>query len=178
MAVPQRRVTNVDLSRTVDTSDAWIRERTGIVERRVAGEGETTASLAIEAGLAAIKDAGIDSSDIGLCIVATCTSEQPIPPTSSFVQEGLGLRCGAFDVDAACSGFVYAMVAGASMVATGACGPVLVVGSEMCIRDRPGTWAATVHSPGCSAFPPAAAASRPRRPPWPLATTGLSLIHI
>ena len=74
MAVPERRVTNFELSMTVDTSDEWITERTGIKERRVAGEGETTASLAIEAGQAAIKDAGIDPTDIGLCIVATCTS--------------------------------------------------------------------------------------------------------
>ncbi len=71
MAVPERRVTNFDLSQTVDTSDEWITERTGIKERRVAGDGETTASLAIEAGLAAIKDAGLDAADIGLCIVAT-----------------------------------------------------------------------------------------------------------
>ena len=134
MAVPERRVTNVELSMTVDTSDEWITERTGIKERRVAGEGETTASLAIEAGQAAIKDAGIDPADIGLCIVATCTSEQPIPPTSSFVQEGLGLQCGAFDIDAACSGFVYALVAGASMAAAGAMGPVLVIGSETLTR--------------------------------------------
>jgi len=134
MAVPERRVTNFDLAKTVDTSDEWITERTGIKERRVAGEGETTASLAIEAGLAAIKDAGIDPGDIGLCIVATCTSEQPIPPTSSFVQEGLGLRCGAFDIDAACSGFVYALVAGASMVASGAMRSVLVIGSETLTR--------------------------------------------
>jgi len=134
MAVPERRVTNFDLSRTVDTSDEWITERTGIKERRVAGEGETTASLAIEAGQAALKDAGIDARDIGLCIVATCTSEQPIPPTSSFVQDGLGLRCGAFDIDAACSGFVYALVAGASMVASGAIGPVLVIGAETLTR--------------------------------------------
>jgi len=134
MAVPERRVTNFDLARTVDTSDEWITERTGIKERRVAGEGETTASLAIEAGMAAIKDAGIDPADIGLCIVATCTSEQPIPPTSSFVQEGLGLHCGAFDIDAACSGFVYALVAGASMVASGAIGPVLVIGAETLTR--------------------------------------------
>ena len=134
MAVPERRVTNVELSMTVDTSDEWITERTGIKERRVAGEGETTASLAIEAGQAAIKDAGIDPADIGLCIVATCTSEQPIPPTSSFVQEGLGLQCGAFDIDAACSGFVYALVAGASMVASGAMGPVLVIGAETLTR--------------------------------------------
>jgi 3-oxoacyl-[acyl-carrier-protein] synthase-3 len=134
MAVPERRVTNDELSKTVDTNDAWITERTGIKERRVAGEGESTASLAIEAGLAAIKDAGIDPGDIGLCIVATCTSEQPIPPTSSFVQDALGLRCGAFDIDAACSGFVYALVAGASMVASGAMGPVLVIGSETLTR--------------------------------------------
>ena len=134
MAVPERRVTNFDLAKVVDTSDEWITDRTGIKERRVAGEGETTASLAIEAGLAAIKDAGIEPIDVGLCIVATCTSEQPIPPTSSFVQEGLGLRCGAFDIDAACSGFVYALVAGASMVASGAVGPVLVIGSETLTR--------------------------------------------
>jgi 3-oxoacyl-[acyl-carrier-protein] synthase-3 len=134
MAVPDRRVTNFDLSKTVDTNDEWITERTGIKERRVAGDGETTASLAIEAGLAAIKDAGIDPGDIGLCIVATCTSEQPIPPTSSFVQDGLGLRCGAFDIDAACSGFVYALVAGASMVAAGAMASVLVIGAETLTR--------------------------------------------
>ncbi|MDQ3898752.1 MAG: ketoacyl-ACP synthase III [Actinomycetota bacterium] len=134
MAVPERRVTNFDLARLVDTNDEWITERTGIKERRVAGEGETTASLAVEAGMAAIKDAGIEPADIGCCIVATCTSEQPIPPTSSFVQEGLGLRCGAFDIDAACSGFVYALVAGASMVAAGAMGPVLVIGAETLTR--------------------------------------------
>ena len=134
MAVPERRVTNFDLARTVDTSDEWITDRTGIKERRVAGDGETTASLAIEAGRAAIKDAGVEPGDIGLCIVATCTSEQPIPPTSSFVQDGLGLRCGAFDIDAACSGFVYALVAGASMVASGAMGPVLVIGAETLTR--------------------------------------------
>ena len=132
--VPDRVLTNGDLAQMVDTSDEWITERTGIKERRVAGEGETTASLAIEAGRAAIKEAGIEPADIGCCIVATCTSEQPIPPTSSFVQEGLGLRCGAFDIDAACSGFVYALVAGASMVSAGAMGPVLVIGAETLTR--------------------------------------------
>ncbi|MDQ2825649.1 MAG: 3-oxoacyl-ACP synthase, partial [Actinomycetota bacterium] len=133
-AVPERRLTNDDLAGMVDTNDAWITERTGIKERRVAGEGETTASLAIEAGQAAIKDAGIDPADIGCCIVATCTSEQPIPPTSAFVQDALGLRCAAFDLDAACSGFVYALVAGASMVAGGVFGPVLVIGAETLSR--------------------------------------------
>jgi 3-oxoacyl-[acyl-carrier-protein] synthase III len=134
MAVPERRVTNDDLARMVDTSDAWITERTGIKERRWAGEGESTATLAIEAGAAAIKRADLCPSDIGCCIVATCTSEQPIPPTGAFVQDGLGLRCGAFDVDAACSGFVYALVVGASMVAAGGFGPVLVIGSETLSR--------------------------------------------
>lgn len=134
MAVPERRVTNFDLAQVVDTSDEWIAERTGIRERRVAGDGESTATLAIEAGFAAIKDAGVDPADIGCCIVATCTSEQPIPPTSSFVQDGLGLRCGAFDIDAACSGFVYALVAGASLVSAAAMGPVLVIGAETLTR--------------------------------------------
>ena len=133
MAVPERRVTNTELSRRVDTSDAWIVDRTGIRERRVAGPGETTASLAIEAGAAAIKRADLSPSDIGCCIVATCTPEQPMPPTSSFVQDGLGLRCGAFDLDAACSGFVYGLVIGASLVATTGA-PVLVVGSETLSR--------------------------------------------
>ncbi len=118
MAVPERRVTNAELSLRLDTSDAWIVDRTGIRERRVAGPGETTASLAIEAGAAAIKRADLSPSDIGCCIVATCTPEQPMPPTSSFVQDALGLQCGAFDLDAACSGFVYGLVIGASLVAT------------------------------------------------------------
>ena len=134
MALPERRVTNHDLAQMVDTNDAWITERTGIKERRWAGEGESTATLAIEAGAEAIKRADLSPSDIGCCIVATCTPEQPIPPTAAFVQEGLGLHCGAFDLDAACSGFVYALVVGASMVAAGGFGPVLVIGSETLSR--------------------------------------------
>lgn len=134
MAVPERRVTNDDLARMVDTSDAWITERTGIKERRWAGEGESTATLAIEAGAAAIKRADMSPSDIGCCIVATCTPEQPIPPTAAFVQEGLGLRCGAFDLDAACSGFVYGLVVASTLVASGGFGPVLLVGSETLSR--------------------------------------------
>jgi 3-oxoacyl-[acyl-carrier-protein] synthase-3 len=118
----------------VETSDAWITERTGIRERRWAGPGESTATLAIEASAAAIKRADLCPSDIGLCIVATCTPEQPLPPTGAFVQDGLGLTCGSFDLDAACSGFVYALVAGASMVASGGFGPTLVVGSETLSR--------------------------------------------
>ena len=133
-AIPSRRVTNHDLAERVDTSDAWIVERTGIRERRFAGPGETTASLAIEAGAAAIKSAGLTPSEIGCCIVATCTPEQPIPATAAFVQDGLGLRCGAFDLDAACAGFVYALVVGAGLLSTGGLDAVLLVGSETLSR--------------------------------------------
>lgn len=134
IAVPEGRLTNQDWEARVDTSDEWIRDRTGIHERRVAGPGETTASLAIEAGAAAIKSADLTPADIGACIVATVTPEQPIPFTGAFVQEGLGLRCGAFDLDAACSGFVYALVVGASMVASAGLDAVLVIGSETLLR--------------------------------------------
>ncbi len=134
IAVPQARMTNEDWAARVDTSDAWIRERTGIVERRVAGAGETTASLAVEAGAAALKSADLTPDAIGACVVATVTPEQPIPFTAAFVQEGLGLACGAFDVDAACSGFVYGMVAAGSLLATSDLGAVLVIGSETLLR--------------------------------------------
>ncbi len=134
VAVPERVVTNHDLSQRVDTTDEWIVDRTGIRERRVAGPGETTASLAIEAGAAAIKSADLSPADVGCCIVATCTPEQPIPATAAFVQEGLGLRCGAFDLDAACAGFVYALVVGAGLLSTGGLDAVLVIGSETLSR--------------------------------------------
>jgi len=134
IALPEQVVTNDDLATRVDTDDAWIQERTGIKERRVAGPGETTASLAAEAGAAAIKSADLSPVEIGCCIVATCTPEQPIPATASFVQESLGLRCGAFDLDAACAGFVYALVVGAGLLSTGGLDAVLVIGSETLSR--------------------------------------------
>jgi 3-oxoacyl-[acyl-carrier-protein] synthase-3 len=95
MAVPQGRLTNAELEARVDTTDTWIVERTGIRERRITGAGETTATLAIEAGAAALKSAGMTPSDLSMVIVATCTPEQPIPETSAYVAEGLGVRCGA-----------------------------------------------------------------------------------
>ena len=88
-AVPEQRLTNAELEKRVDTTDAWIIERTGIRERRIADESETTASLAVEAGTAAIKQAGITPGDVDLLIVATATPEQPIPHTGAFVGEGL-----------------------------------------------------------------------------------------
>ncbi len=133
-AVPDQRLTNADLERRVDTTDAWIVERTGIRERRVAAPTETTASLAIEAGTGAIKQAGITPEDVDLLIVATATPEQPIPHTGAFVGEGLGLRCGSFDLGAGCAGFVYELVAGAALLTAGHMDNVLVIGAETLSR--------------------------------------------
>jgi 3-oxoacyl-[acyl-carrier-protein] synthase-3 len=133
-AVPEQRLTNADLEALVDTSNDWIVERTGIRERRIASAGETTASLAIEAGTAAIKQAGISPQEIELLIVATATPEQPIPHTGAFVADGLGLRCGSFDLNAGCAGFVYELVAGAAMLTAGGLGHVLVIGAETLSR--------------------------------------------
>jgi 3-oxoacyl-[acyl-carrier-protein] synthase-3 len=133
-AVPDRRLTNDDFADRLDTSDAWIVERTGIRERRVAAPDESTASLGIAAGAAAIKDAGLTPDEVDLLIVATATPEQPLPATSAFVQDGLGLRCGAFDVGAACAGFVYSLVVASSLVQGGGPEHVLVVGSETLTR--------------------------------------------
>jgi 3-oxoacyl-[acyl-carrier-protein] synthase-3 len=132
-AVPDGRVTNADLEARVDTSDAWIVERTGIRERRVAGPGESTASLATEAAANAIKRAGLVPADIDLMIIATVTPEQPIPHTGAFVGETLGLQCGSFDMNAACAGFVYELVVGTSMIQMGY-EHVLVIGSETLSR--------------------------------------------
>jgi 3-oxoacyl-[acyl-carrier-protein] synthase III len=133
-AVPEQRLTNADLEARVDTTDAWIVERTGIRERRIAAPGDTTASLAIEAGTAAIKHAGIPPDAVDLLIVATATPEQPIPHTGAFVGEGLGLRCGSFDLGAGCAGFVYMLVAGSSLLTAGGLDHVLVVGAETLSR--------------------------------------------
>ena len=106
IAVPDKVVTNDDLSLTLDTNDAWIRERTGIRERRIGG---TTSGLAIEAGLAALEQAGRRPDEIDAVILATTTPDQIVPGTSATVQDGIGVTGGAFDVNAACSGFVYAL---------------------------------------------------------------------
>ncbi|MGH9178300.1 MAG: beta-ketoacyl-ACP synthase III [Acidimicrobiales bacterium] len=131
MAVPESRLTNADLEQLLDTSDAWIVERTGIRERRVAAPDESTATLAVAAGAAAIKDAGLTPGDIGLLLLATCTPVQVLPPTASLVQDALGLRCGALDVGAACAGFVYGLVAASGM---GGGQPTLLIGSETLTR--------------------------------------------
>ena len=133
-AVPDGRVTNADLEARVDTTDEWIVDRTGIRERRVANGGETTASLAITAGAAAIKSAGLHPDAIDLLIVATATPEQPIPHTGAFVSDGLGLHCGSFDMNVGCAGFIYGLVTGAALLQAGNLGYVLVVGAETLSR--------------------------------------------
>lgn len=136
-AVPEGRLTNADLeARGLGTTDQWIFERTGIRERRITGPGETTASLGVAAGNAALKSAGITPGDLSMVIVATCTPEQPIPETSAFVADGLGVRCGAFDVGGACAGFCYALTVadGLLQASRGALGPLLVVGAENLTR--------------------------------------------
>ena len=128
-ATPERRVTNADLEAVLDTSDEWIRTRSGIVERRWAGPAETTTSLASEAVAVALKDAGRTPDDVGLLVVATCTPDQLLPHTGASVCDTLGMGCGSFDLHAACAGFVDALVVGAGLVST-APGPVVVVGVE------------------------------------------------
>src|SRR5664280_2172093 len=130
IAVPDKVVTNDDLSVTMDTNDAWIRERTGIRERRIGG---TTSQLAIEAGLADLAKAGRRPDEIDAVILATTTPDQIVPGTSATVQDGIGVPGGAFDVNAACSGFVYALTVAHGLLAIGA-ERLLVIGSETLSR--------------------------------------------
>jgi 3-oxoacyl-[acyl-carrier-protein] synthase-3 len=130
IALPDTVVTNADLEARLDTSDEWITERTGIKERRVGG---TTASLAIEAGAAALACASRDGADIDQLVLATTTPDQQMPATATIVQAGLGTRGGAIDVNAACSGFVYGLVHAHGLIAIGA-ERVLLIGAETLSR--------------------------------------------
>ena len=130
IGLPDKVVTNADLEATLDTSDQWIRERTGIRERRIGG---TTCGLAVESGAKALATAGIGPEDVDVLILCTTTPDQQVPATASAVQEALGLRCGAFDLNAACSGFVYGLATAAGMIATGM-DNVLLIGSETLSR--------------------------------------------
>jgi len=130
-ALPRRYVTNAELAEMVDTSDEWIVERTGIHGRYIAGDGETTASLASEAARNAIEAAGITPADIGLIILATATPDQTFPASATIVQTALGINdCIAFDVQAVCSGFLYGLTVADSMIRSGAADYALVIGAE------------------------------------------------
>lgn len=130
-ALPEQCVTNAEMAKRVDTTDEWIVERTGIRQRYIAGEGETTSSLATEAARKALEDAGVDASEIGLIILATATPDHTFPATATQVQANLGCRGGvAFDVQAVCSGFLYALGTAESLLRTGMAKKALVIGAE------------------------------------------------
>ena len=130
-ALPARRVSNAELAETVDTSDEWIVERTGIRARYIAGEGETTATLAADAARNALDAAGLDASSIDLIVLATATPDQTFPSSATKVQAMLGINdCVAFDVAAVCSGFLYALSVAESMIRAGSARTALVIGSE------------------------------------------------
>ena len=129
--LPEKTVTNADLEKILDTSDKWIRERTGIRERRVAHEGETSCDMAEMAALAAIDAAGLRPRDIGLLIVGTTTPDLVFPSTACLLQSRLGLPdCGAMDVNAACSGFMYALSVADKFIRCGDVKRALVVGVD------------------------------------------------
>jgi 3-oxoacyl-[acyl-carrier-protein] synthase-3 len=129
--VPEKIVTNDDMAKIVDTSDDWIRTRTGISERRFAAAEETTSDMATAAGKRALESSGLDPSEIDLVIVATMTPDMPFPSTACLVQHKLGLGAiTAFDVQAACSGFVYALNIASSMLKGGSYKNALIIGAE------------------------------------------------
>ena len=129
-ALPEKVVTNDDLSKTLDTSDEWIRERSGIRERHIGG---TTAELSVRSGAAALALAGIDPSEIDALVLSTTTPDRCVPATSATVQNALGLRCGAFDINAACSGFVYGLTVAHGLIAMGS-NKVLLIGTDTLSR--------------------------------------------
>ncbi len=133
--LPVKVVTNAELAASIDTSDEWVRTRTGICERRVAADGEKTSDLALAAARVALTAAGIEPSDVDLIIVATTTPDMIFPSTACILQAKLGARNGpAFDVQAVCSGFVYALSIADAMVKGGAARNALVVGAEIYSR--------------------------------------------
>ncbi|MEP9402451.1 beta-ketoacyl-ACP synthase III [Sphingomonas sp. VNH70] len=130
-ALPERRVSNAEMAEMVDTSDEWIVERTGIRFRHLAGEHETTATLAADAARAAIAAAGLEAAQIDLIVLATATPDQTFPATATKVQAMLGIAdCVAFDVAAVCSGFLYAVQVADSMLRAGVHAKALVIGAE------------------------------------------------
>jgi len=133
--VPEKVLTNQDLEKMVDTSDEWIVQRTGIRERRIAGDSQFTSTLAIEAAKQALEDAGMSGEELELVIVATVTGDQPFPATACRLGLELGAKnAGGFDLAGACSGFVFASQVASNMVASGAYSKVLVVGAEVLSR--------------------------------------------
>ena len=133
--LPEKRLTNTDLEQMVETSDAWIRERTGIQERRIAASEELTSDLAIQAAQRALKNAGMTGADIDAVILATTTPDDTLPATAVKVQEAIDMTGGfAFDVQAVCSGFMYALSVADNYIRTGMVTRILVIGAETLSR--------------------------------------------
>ena len=130
LALPERVITNDELSKTMETSDEWIRERTGIHRRHVGG---STMSLSVDSARKAIAMAGLQPSDIDALVLATTTPDRQVPATSAAVARELGLSCGAFDINAACSGFVYALAVAHGLIAIGS-QKVLLIGTDTLSR--------------------------------------------
>jgi len=130
-AVPDKVLSNADLERLVETNDQWIVQRTGIKERRIAGPDETTSSLAITASREAVASSGIDAADIDVIICGTVTGDMIFPATSCLVQSAIGAtKAGAFDVGAACAGFIYSLSTAAAMIEAGHSDVALVIGAD------------------------------------------------
>ncbi|RZA05124.1 MAG: hypothetical protein EOP02_39795 [Proteobacteria bacterium] len=133
--LPQKILTNAELAETVDTTDEWIQQRVGIKERHVAAEGEFTSDLAVAAAKAALDNAGLTPEDIDLIIVATTTPDYTFPAAATLVQMKLGMHHGfAFDIQAVCSGFVYAVTTADSYIKNGLAKRALIIGAETFTR--------------------------------------------
>jgi len=133
--VPERVVDNFEMEKIVDTTDEWITSRTGIRQRRIASDSQATSDLAVEAAREALDSAGIKAEELDLIIVATLTPDSNMPSTACIVQDKIGAtRAAAFDLGAACSGFVYGLVTGAQFIQTGAYKKILVIGAETMSR--------------------------------------------
>ena len=134
-ALPEKVITNFDLEKMVDTSDQWITERTGIKERHQAGRQETTSNLSVQASRKALKMAGLSPQDLDLIICATISPDMPLPATAAFIQHKLGARgCCAFDLAAACSGFLFGMSVADQFIRSGSAKYVLLIGAEILSR--------------------------------------------
>jgi 3-oxoacyl-[acyl-carrier-protein] synthase-3 len=134
-ALPEKVITNADLEKMVDTSDRWITDRTGIRERRQAAPHETTSTLSVQASRHALEKAGIKATDLDLIICSTISPDMPLPSTASLIQRELGAHgCCAFDLAAACSGFLFGMTVAEQFIRTGASKRVLVIGAELLSR--------------------------------------------
>jgi 3-oxoacyl-[acyl-carrier-protein] synthase-3 len=134
-ALPARVVPNAWFESILETSDAWIQERTGIRSRRFASEGEDTATLASDAAVEALATSGVEPGAVDLLIVCTCTPSRLIPSTAAFVQARLGMSCPAFDLNAACAGFVYGLSVASAQIRAGAADRVLLIGAEVLSRS-------------------------------------------